>query len=80
MGLIQFAFGIDHFRFYPDPEFHSPGICLLYQITQSAGKLRLVFLPVAESCPVVVPWIFICKPAVVEKEDIESHLFCIVED
>ena len=79
MCLIKFAFRINHFRFYPYPEFHSPGISLLYKIAQSVWKLCLVFLPVAKACPVVVSWVFICKPAVVEKEDVETHFFRIVE-
>ena len=79
MIFIKFTFWTDHFRFYPDAKFYTGTISFPDKITQSIGQLCFIFLPVTKTCAVVIPWIFVGKPSIIQEEEIKAQLFCIIQ-
>ena len=70
MFLEEFTLWIYHLRLYPYTELHAGLVGSLGKSLHSAGQLKVVRLPVAQSGLVVISRIFVGKPSVVEQEHV----------
>ncbi len=73
MFLIEFAFGIGHFRLNPDAELDAVLLGRGNKAFDSFGQLLLVDYPVAQTCVVYVARIFITEPSVVHDKELASQ-------
>ena len=75
MILIQFTFRIYHFRLKPNSKFNSFFPCFFYQITNAMRQFGGIFLPVSQSCFIIIAWKFITKPTIIQQKQINSQFF-----
>ena len=75
MFLEQFTFRIHHFRFNPDTEFYTSFLSCVYQCRNTARQFTVSYFPVTQSGLVILTWIFVGKPTVVQQEHIYTQVF-----
>ena len=76
--LVQFAFGIDHFRFDPDAELDVAFGRLVHQFLDAVGQLVFRLLPVAQPLGVAVAFVLVAEPSVVEQEHVHAQFHGVV--
>ena len=80
MLLVKLTLGIHHLRFHPKTKLNPSLCCHTCERGNTIGQFRAVGLPVAKSGIVVVTWMGIAKPTVVEQKHIHSQLLCFVHE
>src|SRR5450432_2255678 len=74
MFFIQFTFWIYHFWFYPYSEFDIFFLCFFNKVTKTTRQFFYVLLPVTKTRMIIIPWIFITEPAIIQQKHINAKL------
>ena len=72
--LIEFAFGVDHLRLYPDTETDALFGSSLREASNSTREFVVRFLPVTKALTVRRAGILVAEPAIVEQEKVNAHV------
>ena len=65
MFLKEFAFGIDHLWLYPNAKLYACCLSIAHQTWNAIGQLAVSYVPIAQTCMVVLARIFVGKPSIV---------------
>src|ERR1017187_9178979 len=79
MFFKQVALRIDHFRLDPNTKVHAALVRLAGKIWQSARQFVGVDLPVAQAGVVVIAWMRVAKPAVVQQKRVRADFLRAIE-
>ena len=79
MLLIKLAFRIDHLRLNPDAELEAFLVRMGCDKVNAFRQFGNIDLPIAQAGLVIVAWIFVGKPAIIEDKHLKPHVGRIID-